>query len=69
MRKSIFFFAALLGLVLLTSCDGDNGTYMTSKDKRWWAGEDGSSLMGFIDENGKMVISTNYSSASYFSCG
>ena len=42
---------------------------MTSKDKRWWAGEDGSSLMGFIDENGKMVISTNYSSASYFSCG
>ena len=69
MKNFKFFFAALVGLVLLTSCDGDNGTYLTNKDKRWWAGEDGSSLIGFIDENGKMVISANYSGVYEFSCG
>ncbi|MBQ2540096.1 MAG: WG repeat-containing protein, partial [Paludibacteraceae bacterium] len=69
MRKLTFFMAALVGLVLLTSCDGDNGTYMTSKDKRWYAGEDGSKLRGYIDENGKMVISANYIMVLPFSCG
>ncbi|MBQ2540312.1 MAG: WG repeat-containing protein [Paludibacteraceae bacterium] len=69
MKKLSFFLAALVGLVLLTACDGDNGTYMTSKDKRWPAGEDGSNLWGFIDENGKMVISANYSETYNFSCG
>ena len=69
MRKVTFFLATLVGLVLLTSCDGDGGTVETNKDKRWWACEDGSALRGYIDENGKMVISTNYSFASYFSCG
>ena len=69
MKKIFLFTAALVGLVLLTACDGDNGTYLTSKDKRWAAGEDGPILMGYIDENGKMVISANYSSAWSFSCG
>ncbi|MBQ2541560.1 MAG: WG repeat-containing protein [Paludibacteraceae bacterium] len=70
MKKSIFLFtAALLGLVLLTSCNGDGGTWETNKDNRWWAGEDGSKLFGYIDENGKMVIPANYSSVCNFSCG
>ncbi|MBQ2540708.1 MAG: WG repeat-containing protein [Paludibacteraceae bacterium] len=69
MKNFKFFFAALVGLVLLTSCDGDNGTWQTSKDKRWWAGEDGTNLFGYIDENGKMAISANYASVCAFSCG
>ena len=69
MKKIFLFTAALVGLVLLTSCDGDGGTRYTNKDKRWWAGEDGSALRGYIDENGKMVISANYSGANSFSCG
>ena len=69
MKKLFVFTAALVGLVLLTSCDGDKGTWETNKDKRWWAGEDGSTLYGYIDENGKMVISPNYSRVWEFSCG
>ena len=69
MRKLTFFLAALLGLVLLTGCDDSHGTPETSNDKRLYAGEDGSLLYGYIDENGKMAISANYVSAFQFSCG
>ena len=69
MRKLSFFLAALLGLVLLTGCDDSHGTPETSNDKRWWAGEDGSALYGYIDENGKMAISANYDNVFPFSCG
>ena len=69
MRKLTFFLAALVGLVMLTSCDGDGGTMYTNKDNRWPAGEDDSELYGYIDENGKMVISANYTMVCSFSCG
>ena len=55
--------------MLLTGCDDNHGTPETSNDKRWYAGEDGSLLYGYIDENGKMAISANYADVYSFSCG
>ena len=69
MKNFKFFFAALLGLVLLTSCDGDGGTAMTNKDHRWYAGEDGSKLRGYMDDNGNEIVSAKYDNIWPFTCG
>ena len=66
--KKFFYAFMLLGAVMMAGCKGGN-TPETDSTKLWPAGEDDSSLAGYINSSGKLVIVANYSWAAGFSCG
>ena len=67
--KKLFYVFAMVGAVLLTSCDPNSLTPTGDATKLWPAGGEETGHWGFIDANGKMVIPADYMEAHGFSCG
>ena len=71
MKKSYYLWA-LISVFMLTACEKeqtvDNDVW-NDATKLWMAGEDGSSMYGFINAKGEMVIPAKYVTCSSFSYG
>ena len=67
--KKIFYVFALIGAMVLTSCNSDVQTPDGDKTKLWPAAESEGNLMGFIDAKGNWAIKAQYEQVYKFSCG